>query len=100
MRQAAGWAWRLAGSRDQAPEPDSVLPADLAEGLENGLGGPFRKWALSPAAQTHRLRRLRGPAKCRDCDAFMVSGIECEEVCGLRGHPCFRVPSPEPASRP
>lgn len=50
---------------------------DLGEGLENGLG---RKWTLSLAAQTHRLRRLRGPAKCRECDAFMVNGIECEEV--------------------
>ncbi|XP_032723680.1 GEM-interacting protein isoform X4 [Lontra canadensis] len=52
---------------------------DLVDGLENGLGSPFRKWTLSNAAQTHRLRRLRGPAKCRECDAFMVSGTECEE---------------------
>ncbi|XP_069915173.1 GEM-interacting protein isoform X2 [Oryctolagus cuniculus] len=55
---------------------------DLGEGLENGLG---RKWTLSLAAQTHRLRRLRGPAKCRECDAFMVNGIECEE-CLLTCH--------------
>lgn len=26
------------------------------------------------------LRRLRGPAKCRECEAFMVSGTECEEA--------------------
>ncbi|XP_030893594.1 GEM-interacting protein isoform X3 [Leptonychotes weddellii] len=52
---------------------------DLVDGLENGLGSPFRKWTLSSAAQTHRLRRLRGPAKCRECEAFMVSGTECEE---------------------
>ncbi|XP_026633508.1 GEM-interacting protein isoform X2 [Microtus ochrogaster] len=38
-----------------------------------------------PAAQTHRLRRLRGPAKCRECEAFMVSGTECEE-CFLTCH--------------
>lgn len=54
--------------------------ADLGDGMENGLGSPFRKWTLSTAAQTHRLRRLRGPAKCRECEAFMVSGTECEEV--------------------
>ncbi|XP_008567967.1 PREDICTED: GEM-interacting protein isoform X1 [Galeopterus variegatus] len=58
---------------------------DLGDGLENGLGSPFRKWTLSSAAQTHRLRRLRGPAKCRECDAFMVSGTECEE-CFLTCH--------------
>ncbi|KAL1773259.1 GEM-interacting protein isoform X1 [Sigmodon hispidus] len=58
---------------------------DLGEGTENGLGSPFRKWTLSTAAQTHRLRRLRGPAKCRECEAFMVSGTECEE-CFLTCH--------------
>ncbi|XP_014442791.1 GEM-interacting protein isoform X1 [Tupaia chinensis] len=58
---------------------------DLGDGLENGLGSPFRKWTLSRAAQTHRLRRLRGPAKCRECEAFMVSGTECEE-CFLTCH--------------
>ncbi|XP_055975449.1 GEM-interacting protein [Sorex fumeus] len=58
---------------------------DLGDGLENGQGSPFRKWTLSGAAQTHRLRRLRGPAKCRECDAFMVSGTECEE-CFLTCH--------------
>ncbi|XP_042834637.1 GEM-interacting protein isoform X3 [Panthera tigris] len=58
---------------------------DLGDGLENGSGSPFRKWTLSGAAQTHRLRRLRGPAKCRECEAFMVSGIECEE-CFLTCH--------------
>ncbi|KAM5232424.1 GEM-interacting protein isoform 2-T2 [Hipposideros larvatus] len=58
---------------------------DLGDGLENGSGSPFRKWTLSSAAQTHRLRRLRGPAKCRECEAFMVSGTECEE-CFLTCH--------------
>lgn len=58
---------------------------DLGDGLENGPGSPFRKWTLSGAAQTHRLRRLRGPAKCRECDAFMVTGTECEE-CFLTCH--------------
>ncbi|XP_051025745.1 GEM-interacting protein [Acomys russatus] len=58
---------------------------DLGDGLENGVGSPFRKWTLSTAAQTHRLRRLRGPAKCRECETFMVSGTECEE-CFLTCH--------------
>ncbi|XP_075405540.1 GEM-interacting protein [Tenrec ecaudatus] len=58
---------------------------DLGDGLENGTASPFRKWTLSSAAQTHRLRRLRGPAKCRECEAFMVSGTECEE-CFLTCH--------------
>ncbi|EAW84840.1 GEM interacting protein, isoform CRA_c, partial [Homo sapiens] len=58
---------------------------DLGDGLENGLGSPFGKWTLSSAAQTHQLRRLRGPAKCRECEAFMVSGTECEE-CFLTCH--------------
>lgn len=58
---------------------------DLGDGIENGVGSPFRKWTLSTAAQTHRLRRLRGPAKCRECEAFMVSGTECEE-CFLTCH--------------
>ncbi|XP_076978296.1 GEM-interacting protein isoform X2 [Tamandua tetradactyla] len=68
-------------SSDDLEERDT----DLGDGLENGTGSPFRKWTLSSAAQTHRLRRLRGPAKCRDCEAFMVSGIECEE-CFLTCH--------------
>ncbi|XP_007943682.1 GEM-interacting protein [Orycteropus afer afer] len=58
---------------------------DLGDGLENGTASHFRKWTLSSAAQTHRLRRLRGPAKCRECEAFMVSGTECEE-CFLTCH--------------
>ncbi|KAM6216861.1 LOW QUALITY PROTEIN: GEM-interacting protein [Rhynchocyon petersi] len=60
---------------------------DLGEGdgLENGTASPFSKWTKSTAAQTHRLRRLRGPAKCRECETFMVSGAECEE-CSLTCH--------------
>ncbi|XP_037674276.1 GEM-interacting protein isoform X3 [Choloepus didactylus] len=68
-------------SSDDLEERDT----DLGDGLENGAGSPFRKWTLSSAAQTHRLRRLRGPAKCRECEAFMVSGTECEE-CFLTCH--------------
>ncbi|XP_029440635.1 GEM-interacting protein-like isoform X2 [Rhinatrema bivittatum] len=70
-------------SSDDVDEKDAAQSyendlSDLAS--ENGLGAsPFRNVSLSRAALTHRLRRLRGPAKCRECDAFMVSGTECEE---------------------
>ncbi|XP_063149041.1 GEM-interacting protein [Candoia aspera] len=53
---------------------------------ENGLSHyQFKNIIPSSAAQTHRLRKLRGPSKCRECENFMVSGIECEE-CLLTCH--------------
>lgn len=43
--------------------------------------GPFRNTQMSKAAQTHRLRKLRAPSKCRECDGLVVfHGAECEEV--------------------
>ena len=43
--------------------------------------GPFRNVGLSKAAQTHRLRKLRTPSKCRECDSYVYfQGAECEEV--------------------
>ncbi|XP_030227731.1 rho GTPase-activating protein 45 isoform X1 [Gadus morhua] len=48
--------------------------------------GPFRNIGLSKAAQTHRLRKLRTPAKCRECDSYVYfQGGECEE-CFLACH--------------
>lgn len=42
---------------------------------------PFRNVGLSKAAQTHRLRKLRTPSKCRECDSYVYfQGAECEEV--------------------
>ncbi|ETE70985.1 GEM-interacting protein, partial [Ophiophagus hannah] len=59
---------------------------DLNDVVENGLSHcQFKKIILSSAAQTHRLRKLRGPSKCRECENFMVNGIECEE-CLLTCH--------------
>ncbi|XP_026529606.1 GEM-interacting protein isoform X2 [Notechis scutatus] len=59
---------------------------DLNDVVENGLSQcQFKKIILSSAAQTHRLRKLRGPSKCRECENFMVNGIECEE-CLLTCH--------------
>lgn len=43
--------------------------------------GPFRNIGLSKAALTHRLRKLRTPSKCRECDSYVYfQGAECEEV--------------------
>ncbi|XP_020636755.3 rho GTPase-activating protein 45 isoform X1 [Pogona vitticeps] len=48
--------------------------------------GPFRSSGLSKAAQTHRLRKLRTPAKCRECNSYVYfQGAECEE-CYLACH--------------
>uniref|UniRef100_A0A2K5PTK3 Rho GTPase activating protein 45 n=1 Tax=Cebus imitator TaxID=2715852 RepID=A0A2K5PTK3_CEBIM len=44
--------------------------------------GPFRHDGLSKAARTHRLRKLRTPAKCRECNSYVYfQGAECEECC-------------------
>ncbi|XP_037550085.1 rho GTPase-activating protein 29 [Nematolebias whitei] len=64
--------------------------------LDNGLSdlvmepasspGPFRNAQMSKAAQTHKLRKLRAPSKCRECDSLVVfHGAECEE-CSLACH--------------
>ncbi|XP_060797346.1 rho GTPase-activating protein 45 isoform X2 [Neoarius graeffei] len=56
-------------------EPEIVVPT-----------GPFKSVGLSKAAQTHRLRKLRSPAKCRQCDSYVYfQGAECEE-CYLACH--------------
>uniref|UniRef100_A0A0K8RU02 KIAA0223 n=1 Tax=Crotalus horridus TaxID=35024 RepID=A0A0K8RU02_CROHD len=48
--------------------------------------GPFRHISLSRAAQTHRLRKLRTPSKCRECNSYVYfQGAECEE-CYLACH--------------
>ncbi|XP_061833839.1 rho GTPase-activating protein 45 isoform X5 [Nerophis lumbriciformis] len=47
---------------------------------------PFRNVGLSKAAKTHRMRKLRTPAKCRECDSYVYfQGAECEE-CFLACH--------------
>lgn len=43
--------------------------------------GPFRNAQMSKAALTHKLRKLRAPSKCRECDSLVVfQGAECGEV--------------------
>ncbi|NWH81378.1 GMIP protein, partial [Piaya cayana] len=69
-------------SSDDFEERDSLQASES----ENGASQQhLRNIVLSSAAQTHRLRKLRGPSKCRECDTFMVSGFECEE-CSLPCH--------------
>uniref|UniRef100_A0A663N0C5 Rho GTPase activating protein 45 n=1 Tax=Athene cunicularia TaxID=194338 RepID=A0A663N0C5_ATHCN len=81
------------GYRNQrrAGSPHTFLPV-LLIGI-NGITpemtaptGPFRNVGLSKAAQTHRLRKLRAPSKCRECNSYVYfQGAECEE-CYLACH--------------
>lgn len=53
--------------------------------------GPFRNTQMSKAAQTHKLRKLRAPSKCRECDGLVVfHGAECEEVNCFFSPSCFK----------
>ncbi|XP_018415042.1 PREDICTED: minor histocompatibility protein HA-1 isoform X2 [Nanorana parkeri] len=59
------------------------LPAALEASLPTG---PFRNVGLSRAARTHKLRKLRTPSKCRECNSYVYfQGAECEE-CSLACH--------------
>ncbi|MEE6527880.1 hypothetical protein FKM82_029592, partial [Ascaphus truei] len=71
-------------SSDDLDDRDSCQAEDIDSTdacSENGLPlqSSDRAAFASPAAQTHRLRRTRVPTKCRECETFMVSGVECEE---------------------
>ncbi|XP_039104109.1 rho GTPase-activating protein 45 isoform X2 [Hyaena hyaena] len=79
-------------SNEELVEPDSSAGASAFEQADlNGMGpelpvampsGPFRHVGLSKAARTHRLRKLRTPAKCRECNSYVYfQGAECEECC-------------------
>ncbi|XP_012585309.1 PREDICTED: minor histocompatibility protein HA-1 isoform X2 [Condylura cristata] len=76
----------LAGSQDSGAAAPAFEPADL-NGMAPELpvavhSGPFQHVALSKAARTHRLRKLRTPAKCRECNSYVYfQGAECEECC-------------------
>ncbi|XP_036842168.1 rho GTPase-activating protein 45 isoform X3 [Oncorhynchus mykiss] len=62
-------------SFEQGTEPEIAVPT-----------GPFRNVGMSKAAKTHRLRKLRTPAKCRECNSYVYfQGAECEE-CYLACH--------------
>ncbi|NXG20068.1 GMIP protein, partial [Grallaria varia] len=80
--------WELPKAPSTGTASDDSEDRDSLQTLENESGPwpqQLRNIPLSGAAQTHRLRKLRGPSKCRECDTFMVSGFECEE-CSLPCH--------------
>ena len=83
-RLSVGLALTSRGDTDHLPPSP---PADL-NGMTPELpvampSGPFRHVGLSKAARTHRLRKLRTPAKCRECNSYVYfQGAECEEVSG------------------
>ncbi|XP_029003946.1 rho GTPase-activating protein 29 isoform X2 [Betta splendens] len=77
-------------SADDLDEREPPSPSDT--GLNDivietaSSPGPFRNTQMSKAAQTHKLRKLRAPSKCRECDGLVVFyGAECEE-CSLACH--------------
>ncbi|XP_042317978.1 rho GTPase-activating protein 29 isoform X2 [Sceloporus undulatus] len=74
-------------SESRSVDSPSASPGlnDLASEIASSPG-PFRNTLLSKAAQTHKLRKLRAPSKCRECDSLVVfHGAECEE-CSLACH--------------
>ncbi|KAM5147779.1 rho GTPase-activating protein 29 [Mantella aurantiaca] len=69
----------------EPPSPSDNGLSDLVSEIANSPG-PFRNTIMSKAAQTHKLRKLRAPSKCRECDSLVVfHGAECEE-CSLACH--------------
>uniref|UniRef100_A0A8B9BLV6 Rho GTPase-activating protein 29 n=1 Tax=Anser brachyrhynchus TaxID=132585 RepID=A0A8B9BLV6_9AVES len=76
-------------SADDLDEREPPSPSDCLNDLTSETAnspGPFRNTNMSKAAQTHKLRKLRAPSKCRECDSLVVfHGAECEE-CSLACH--------------
>uniref|UniRef100_A0A8C2KWQ5 Rho GTPase-activating protein 29 n=1 Tax=Cyprinus carpio TaxID=7962 RepID=A0A8C2KWQ5_CYPCA len=77
-------------SADDLDEREPPSPSDngLSEMITEAASspGPFRNTQMSRAAQTHKLRKLRAPSKCRECESLVVfHGAECEE-CSLACH--------------
>ncbi|XP_059197543.1 rho GTPase-activating protein 45 isoform X1 [Centropristis striata] len=79
-------------SNEDADEKDgnvNSFETPNINGMDPDVGAstrPFRNVGLSKAAQTHRLRKLRTPSKCRECDSYVYfQGAECEE-CFLACH--------------
>ncbi|XP_050163293.1 rho GTPase-activating protein 29 isoform X3 [Myiozetetes cayanensis] len=76
-------------SADDLDEREPPSPSDCLNDLTCETAnspGPFRNANMSKAAQTHKLRKLRAPSKCRECDSLVVfHGAECEE-CSLACH--------------
>ncbi|XP_068427095.1 rho GTPase-activating protein 29-like [Clinocottus analis] len=69
---------------EREPPSDNGLAEMVTETASSP--GPFRNAQMSKASQTHKLRKLRAPSKCRECDSLVVfHGAECEE-CSLACH--------------
>uniref|UniRef100_H3DBM2 Rho GTPase-activating protein 29 n=1 Tax=Tetraodon nigroviridis TaxID=99883 RepID=H3DBM2_TETNG len=69
----------------EPPSPSDNGLADMVTGTASSPG-PFRNVQMSKAALTHKLRKLRAPSKCRECDSLVVfHGAECGE-CSLACH--------------
>lgn len=67
------------GTMSSADDLDEREPPSPSEAGPNSLG-TFKKTLMSKAALTHKLRKLRSPTKCRDCEGIVVfQGVECEE---------------------
>ncbi|XP_026061245.1 rho GTPase-activating protein 45-like isoform X3 [Carassius auratus] len=80
----------LSSSEDLEERDGAMTPFEQSiNGIESentAPTGPFRNVGLSRAAKTHRLRKLRTPSKCRECDSYVYfQGAECEE-CFLACH--------------
>ncbi|XP_074044305.1 rho GTPase-activating protein 29-like [Macrotis lagotis] len=77
-------------SADELDEREPPSPSEI--GLNEhvpemtGFHGPFRNAVKSKAALSHKLRKLRTPSKCRECDSLVIfHGAECVE-CSLACH--------------
>ncbi|XP_022381660.1 rho GTPase-activating protein 45 isoform X6 [Enhydra lutris kenyoni] len=81
----------MSSSEELVDQEGSTGPSAFEQADLNGMApelpvampsGPFRNVGLSKAARTHRLRKLRTPAKCRECNSYVYfQGAECEECC-------------------
>ncbi|XP_059495952.1 GEM-interacting protein isoform X2 [Stegostoma tigrinum] len=96
MSSPAHFGRKLPRAMPSAISPDEFEERDLSRSHDSdltdlinetpGTAGRFKKISLSKAAQTHRLRKLRAPNKCRECEGLIVvNGAECEE-CYLACH--------------
>uniref|UniRef100_A0A4W4GD14 Rho GTPase-activating protein 29 n=1 Tax=Electrophorus electricus TaxID=8005 RepID=A0A4W4GD14_ELEEL len=74
------------GTMSSADDLDEREPPSPSDNEATSSPGPFRNTLMSKAAHTHKLRKLRAPSKCRECDSLVVfHGAECEE-CSLACH--------------
>uniref|UniRef100_A0A1A8GBX9 Rho GTPase-activating protein 29 n=1 Tax=Nothobranchius korthausae TaxID=1143690 RepID=A0A1A8GBX9_9TELE len=84
-KKSQGSAYSSHGNLSQASATSCDVPSGDDVDRPAKIG-ERRNTQLSKAAQTHKLRKLRAPSKCRECDSLVVfHGAECEE-CTLACH--------------